>query len=173
MTWGAILRQLLTDPLAWLFAAIVGIAGATGGFFYGQHTEAIANESKQNKALAEALQRARTAEAKIATEIQGVSNDYEIKISNLNGRIAAANVELGRLRVKPRCSMPTITPAPGESNAAAESGTNGDRTGEINLDGTARKIIELGGDLDAANIRIIELQSLASKYQKACKVELP
>lgn len=173
MTWGAILRQLLADPLAWLFAAIVGIAGATGGYFYGQHTEATANEAKQSKALTEALQRARTAEAKIATEVQGVSNDYEVKISNLNRTVAAANVELGRLRVKPRCSMPTSAASPGESNAAAEGQTNGDRTGEINLDGIAGKIIELGGDLDAANIRITSLQDLVSKYEKACKVDLP
>lgn len=173
MIWGAIMRQLLTDPLAWLFAAIVGIAGATGGFFYGRHTEAKANEAKQNKALAEALQRARSAEAKLATEVQGVSNEYETKLSALNDRIGAANVELGRLRVKPRCSMPTNAASPGESNAAAESAANGDRTGEINLDGTARKIIELGGDLDAANIQIIELQALVSKYENACKVNLP
>lgn len=173
MTWGAILRQLLTDPLAWLFAATVGIAGATGGFFYGQHTEAVANEAKQNKALAEALQRARTAEAKLATEVQGVSNEYETKLFALNDRIGVANAELGRLRVKPRCSMPTSAASPGESNATAEGQTNGDRTGEINLDGTARKIIELGGDLDAANIKIIGLQELVSKYENACKVDLP
>ena len=125
MTSGAILRQLPADPLAWLLAAIVGIAGAAGGYFYGKHTEAAANEAKQSKALAEALQRPRTAEAKIATEVQGVSNDYEVKISNLNCSVAAANAELGRLRVKPRCGMPTNAPSPGESNAAAEGQTNG------------------------------------------------
>jgi hypothetical protein len=67
--------------------------------------------------------------------------------------------------------LPTIAIAASEPNAAAESGTNGAAAGEINLDGTARKIIELGGDFDAANIRIVELQSLVSKYANACKID--
>lgn len=170
MTWGAILRDLLTDPLAWALALVVGLAAALGGYFYGQHTQAAADTAKENAALVFALNRARTAEAKLSTEINGVSNDYETKIATLKSRIDSANVELGRLRVKPRCSLPTIAPAASEPNAAAESGTNGVTAGEINLDGTARQIIELGGDYDAANIRIVELQSLVNKYANACKI---
>lgn len=170
MTWGAILRGLLTDPLAWALALVVGLAAALGGYFYGQHTQAAADTAKENAAFVSALNRARTAEAKLSTEINGVSNDYETKITALKSRVDSANVELGRLRVKPRCSLPTIAPAPGEPNATAESGTNGIAAGEINLDGTARKIIELGGDYDAANIRIVELQSLVNKYANACKI---
>lgn len=171
MTWGAILRGLLTDPLAWVLALVVGAAAALGGYFYGQHTQAAADTAKENAALISALNRARTAEAKLSTEINWVSNDYETKIAALKGRVDSANVELGRLRVKPRCSLPTSAPAAGEPNAAAESGTNGIAAGEINLDGTARKIIELGGDFDAANIRIVELQSLVNKYANACKID--
>lgn len=171
MTWLGLLKGLLTDPLAWVFALLVGTAAALGGYFYGQHTQAAADAAKANAALVSALNRARTAEAKLSTEINGVSNDYETKITALKSRVDSANVELGRLRVKPRCSLPTIAPAASEPNAAAESGTNGIATGEINLDGTARQIIELGGDFDAANIRIVELQSLVNKYANACKID--
>lgn len=171
MTWGAILRGLLTDPLAWALALVVGLAAALGGYFYGQHTQAATDTAKENAALVQALNRARTAEAKLSTEINGVSNDYETKIAELKGRVDSANVELGRLRVKPRCSLPTSAAAASEPNATAESGTNGVTAGEINLDGTARKIIELGGDFDAANIRIVELQSLVNKYANACKID--
>ena len=171
MTWGAILRGLLTDPLAWVFALLVGTSTAFGGYFYGQHAQAAADAAKENAALVSALNRARTAEARLSTEINGVSNDYETKIDALKSRVDSANVELGRLRIKSRCSLPTITPAASEPNAAAESGTNGVATGEIDLDGTARKIIELGADYDAANIRITELQSLVNKYANACKID--
>lgn len=171
MTWGAILRGLLTALLAWALALVVGLAAALGGYFYGQHTQAAADAAKQNAALVSALNRARTAEAKLSTEINGVSNDYETKIAALKSRVDSANVELGRLRVKPRCSLPTTTPAPSEPNATAKGEANGATAGEINLDGTARKIIELGGDYDAATISIVELQSLVNKYANACKID--
>jgi hypothetical protein len=170
MTWGAILRDLLTDPLAWALALVVGLAAALGGYFYGQHAQAAADTAETNAALVQAFNRARTAEAKLSTEINGVSNEYETKIAALKSRVDSANVELGRLRVKPRCSLPTIAPAASEPNATAESGTNGPTAGEIDLDGVAKQVIELGSDFDAANIRIIELQYLVNKYANACKI---
>lgn len=158
------------DPRVWLAFVVAIVVSIGGGYFWGSHAESVANEAKQNKALAEALTKVRQAEAKLQTEVEGVSNEYETKIAALADRASIAERDLGRLRVKPRCSMPTIAPAPGKLDATAEVGTVGAGTGEINLDDVAKQTVELGRDFDAANIRIVELQSLIRKYENACKV---
>lgn len=158
------------DPRVWLAFVVAIVVSVGGGYFWGSHAESVANEAKQNKALAEALTKVRQTEARLQTEVQGVSNEYETKIAALADRASIAERDLGRLRVKPRCSMPTIAAAPGKLDATAESGTVGVGTGEINLDDVAKQTVELGRDFDAANIRIVELQSLIRKYENACKV---
>jgi len=159
------------DPRVWLAFIVAIVVTLGGGYFWGSHAEHVANEAKQNKALNEALTKVRTAEAKLATEINGVSNEYETKLAALNARAVTAELDVGRLRVKPRCSMPTITPSPGKLDATPDDGTDRPRTGEINLDDVAKQTVELGRDYDAANIRIVELQSLVRKYENACRVE--
>ncbi|OHD25439.1 MAG: hypothetical protein A2Y38_12835 [Spirochaetes bacterium GWB1_59_5] len=159
------------DPRLWLAFIVAIVVSVSGGYFWGSHAESVANEAKQNKALNEALTKVRTAEAKLSIEINGVSNEYETKLAALNNRAVIAERDLIRLRVKPRCSLPTIAPGPGELDATPGDGTDGPRTGEINLDDVAKQTVELGRDFDAANIHIIELQSLVRKYENACRVE--
>lgn len=140
------------------------------GYFYGRHSESAANEAEQNKALIDALTKVRQTEEKLQTQVEQVSNEYETQIAQLAERASVAERDLGRLRVKPRCGVPSIAVSPGKSNATAEHAAVGRGTGEIDLDDVAKQTIELGRDFDAANIKIAELQSLIRTYENACKI---
>lgn len=166
------MKALLNPYL--LLALIVGfLAAVGGGYQWGSSVTETNIKAETGEALNNALTKVRTLEAELSTKTNGVSNDYEVKGKKLDSNIDAALLDHGRMRINPRCpnSMPTIAPGPGKLDASAESGTNRARAGEINLDDVAKQTIELGGDLDKANLNIIELQSLVRIYEKACRVE--
>jgi len=142
-------------------------------FAMGVRHERAVNEAKVNKTIVKEIPKVAAKEAATNKAIEGVGNETESKVAALTGRLDAANAELGRLRVKRSCTNANPAPAASARDAAsnATEPTNGPTAGEVNLDGVAGKIIELGGDLDAANIRIDELRGLVVVYQKACKVD--
>jgi hypothetical protein len=170
MTWGALLRALLTDPLAWLFAFVVGVLCGLAGYFYGQHTEAKANELAKQTATVVAYEEVKPKEAEAAKTINEVAKVVEHEKKSTNIAAAAIVGEFSGLRVKPACqSVPTIAAA--GSQLAGSTGSERPRTGEVDFDGITRKVAELGRDYDNAARQIKALTIAAEAYRKACNVE--
>ncbi len=142
-------------------------------FAMGVRHERAINKAKVNETIVAEIPKVAKKEAETNRSIQGVGNETESKVAALAGRLDAANAELGRLRVKRACTNPNAAPAAIARNAAsnATEPAYGPTAGEINLDDVAGEVIELGNDLDAANIRIDELRALVVVYEKACKVD--
>lgn len=142
-------------------------------FAMGVKHERDINKAKVNATIVAEIPKVAKKEAETNKAIQGVGNETESKVVALADRLNAANAELGRLRVKRACTNPNAAPAPIARDAGSEASepANGPTAGEINLDRTARSVIELGNDLDASYIRIDELRGLVRVYEKACKVE--
>lgn|GEM_PF-1951308 len=162
MPWTLLLNGRVLMVLA-ILASIVG--AGVGGYARGRSVERQANEFRQLKALAEAQARVAEIEHAKAAEIQGISNDYEERLTALSNRAAAAEHDLGRLRVRScRDGVSRTASAAGESHAPPANGAVGSGEGSINLDRAATEIVRLGRDLDAANLRIIELQALVRSY---------
>jgi hypothetical protein len=159
----------LIDPRLWL-AVIVGIGLS---FFSGTQYGKRQAKVKANEAIVAYIPKVQAKQAETSTKIESISNETEKENAELSKRLIAANIELGRLRVKPRCNVPTSTTSASTRNATGETanGINGLGTLEVNLDSVANEIIQLGGDLDASYIRIDELRGLVQVYEKACKVE--
>lgn len=144
-------------------AAVVVLLAATGGAYWkGRSDMAVHYETRLRAAENEALKAAREIEHTKTAEAQKVSENYEAKLKAVNDRYSAADRELGRLRVKVRAcaDMPAASAPAGKPDATARDGAVGAGPGEINLDGTARRIIELGRDLDACTAQVIGLQDV-------------
>lgn len=170
MTWGALLRALLTDPLAWGFALIVGMFAALGGYFYGQHAEAVSNEAKAKAAIVEQYEEVRPKEKQAATTINGASKQHE-QTKQTNKVIADTVVaDFGGLRIRTACQdKPAIAGSTGEP--VASTGSERPRTGEADFEGIARKVVELGNDYDNAVSQIKDLNATLDAYRKACSAE--
>lgn len=166
MSW-----TFLFNPRFWLALILTAAFSGAAGYTKGTYVERRANEARQNKALVEAQAKASEIEHAKNAEMQGIANDYETKLGALSVRAAAAERDLGRLRVRARSDnrLSTTAAAPCRSDAAAANGALGVGEGEINLDGPAAEIVRLGRDLDAANLRIIELQALIRSYSETGK----
>ncbi len=172
MNWIILARRLITDPVAIVFALIVGVFAAIGGMFYGKRIEAKEQEAAYAKELSDAYEKARKIETELGSKIVKVSDDYEKQIDLLEVNVANVNDELGRLRVprpSARC-LPTVTAPSGQPDAAAKSAAEWLGPSEINLDGVAAEIIKLGADLDEAYIKIAKLQELVREYENSGKL---
>ncbi|MCE5333771.1 MAG: hypothetical protein LLG06_04195, partial [Desulfobacteraceae bacterium] len=144
-------------------AALIAFFGICAGFYVKGRSDANAKHEMQMKdAQIEALANVRAVERQKSAEVEGVANEYETKLRTLSDRAALAERDLGRLRVKIRscADMPKSATSSGKPDATANTGTDRHGSGEINLDDAAREIVRLGSDLDAANLKIIELQEL-------------
>lgn len=106
-------------------------------------------------------------------EVKQAGENYEAKFKELETKFRQLGYDFGRLRVPTRYSLPKTGTNPATSiGASATAGsTNGPGTGEINLDGIAAKVIELGADLDKSNTKNKYLQDLLISNQKACTVQ--
>lgn len=113
------------------------------------------------------------AEAVNKVENKQAGENYEAKFKELEAKFRQLGFDYGRLRVPTRCSMPKTGTNPATSiGASATAGsTDGSGTSEINLDGVAAKVIELGADLDKSNTKIEYLQHLLVSTQKACTIQ--
>lgn len=162
MPWSMLLNPRLLIALA-VAAAVAG--SGIAGYAKGRSSERMKNELERNRVVIEAQAKAAEVEHAKNIEIQGISNDYEQKLLALSDRAALAERDLGRLRVRScRDRLPTAAPASGKPHATATDGAVGPGSGEIDLDRAAGEIIRLGRDLDAANLRILELQALVRSY---------
>lgn len=170
MTWGALLKALLTDPLAWGFALIVGTFAALGGYFYGRHSEHVSNEAVKKAAIVEAYKEVRPKEKEVAESTNKASKDHE-QTKQSNKAVADVVVSDYRgLRVESTCSnQPTIAASSGEPVTSA--GSERPRTGEADFEGIARKVVELGNDYDDAVSQIKGLNATLEAYRKACNAE--
>lgn len=172
MTWGLLLRQLLVDPLAWLFACVVGAATGLAGYAYGHHAAGVANEQHQTKAENVELKKVATEEHAATIEINKVDKAYVEKKTSNEANAAAVNSEFSGLRVKPMCNnSPTVAAGASGTNAAGTAERN--RTGEIDFTRLENELIKLGRDYDNAIAKIEGLQDVIVVYQKACGVESP
>jgi hypothetical protein len=156
---------------------IVVLSGAAliviSSYFAGVHHERQANKAKINKSIVNEIPKVAAKEAATNKAIEKVGNETESKVEDLANRNRILVNELGRLRVR-TCPANAAATATASTRNAASNATKpayGPGTGEVNLDGVAGKIIELGSDLDAANIRVDELRGLVIVYSKACKVD--
>lgn len=168
MTWAALIKALLTDPLAWMFALIVGMFSALGGYFYGQHAEHVLNENAKKSAIIEQYENVRPKEAIVATTANEASKDHEkVKSSNKINAAAVAG-SFGGLRVRASCN--NDSPSTAASSGKSGTGAGSERTGtsETDFDDVAQKIIELGNDYDNAINQIKNLNVVLDAYRKAC-----
>lgn len=145
---------LMQLPRLLIAIAIAFIAG----YWYGNSN---ANENWQNKLQAaenKRLLEVRAIESESLKKVQNLSNDYEIKTNDLQSKLDIVERDYSRLRVK-SCSnsVPTNTPSPKPNNAATPAPGRVEAV-EINLDGIAKEIIRLGGDLDQCYITVSKLQ---------------
>ncbi len=156
-----------------LIIVALAMGASVASYFAGVHHERKANEAKVNKAIVAEIPKVAAKEAATNKAIEGVGNETESNVTALAGRLAAANIELGRLRIKRACTDSNAPAATNPRNAASDptGPVYGPGTGEINLDEVAGEVIQLGNDYDAANIRINELRALVRVYEKACKVD--
>jgi hypothetical protein len=171
MAWLAVLRRVCGDPVALALAFIVGTLCFAGGYFVGgdakEDKQALEVAKGENKKLRQAIEHY----AEWAENINETSNEYQAKLKKLHADYAASSGELDRLRIKPRNCPAIVTASTGKPDGTAEAGTDRNGTGEINLDGVAQQIKQLGIDFDAANIHITELQTLVNQYRKACNFQ--
>lgn len=160
MPWSILLNPRIMGTLA----AVVILAGSfIGVYFKGKSIERAKWELAAAKIQADAEQKVREIEQLQSSEIQKASGDYEQKIQKLHTTYNSA-LDGVRLRLK-KCSdnhLPATSGAAGGSHAAAANSRDG--AGEINLDGTAKRLLELGRDLDACSAQVTGLQELVTSY---------
>lgn len=141
-------------------SALALLVGLTGGSYY----TAKYKEADLRSMQLRAAQKAAEQEDALKQNIVDISKGYNDKIAELDGVIADANSELGRLRVR-RC--PTVPKAAGPSQGVDDKTSDlSQRDGEVevDLDRAAAEIIRLGGDLDKATQQIIGLQATIDNY---------
>lgn len=121
-------------------------------------------EEETNKQIEAARQEERDNQRTIQAE-RDKANEAN---KTLEKRVADFERDNGRLRVKRAAvclgsgSVPGTATSSGGSATPATGSANGAGTGEINLDDVAREVGRLGSDLDAANIRIVELLGIVN-----------
>ena len=176
MTWLAVIRRVLSDPVALILAATVGILAAAGGYFYGHYKGASGEQAKQEqvntKAENTALKDTREVEHKAAIQLNDKGKNY-VEAKEVNKRNAAAvNSEFVGLRVKPKaCSdLPTIAPAASGTNAAGTANEQRGGTSEVDFADVTRQVTQLGNDYDNAISKIAQLQETIKVYQSVCGV---
>lgn len=120
-------------------------------------------------AIAENEKRVAKIEFDFSQKLDASYASYEKQNEQIKLHADAQLLELGRLRAKscsasvPKAKLAAASPG----NNDAPSATGGQQPGEVNLDGTARKIIELGEELDRQNQKLIYLQKYAKNCQNA------
>jgi len=172
MTWGVLLRALLTDPLAWAFALSVGTATGLGGCVYGEHLAKSAQELHFANAANVQLKIVAKEEHAAAININEVDKAYVEKKTTIAANTAAVSAEFDGLRVKPMChDSPAIAARASRNNDAGTAERIG--TGEVDFAGIESEVIQLGHDYDAAAAKINSLQALIAIYQKACAADSP
>lgn len=131
-----------------------------------------ADKLARDTKTAELVGQARAEERANQQSIKAGKDKADAENAKLRDDLAAFQRTDGRLRVnrsalcKREPGMPGTTGS-GSGNAQAPgSETVGAGAGEINLDDVAREIGRLGGDLDAANIRIAELIGVVNVCQR-------
>lgn len=171
MSWGAMIWKIVSDPIAIMFALIVGALCSLGGYFYGQHTEHVSNEAAKQTTIVEKYEEVRSKEKEAAETTNEASKTHEINKESNKANAASVSASFSGLRYRANCNndKPTTAASSGESVASAES--ERPRTGEADFTGIARKIVELGNDYDDAVSQIAELNSTLDAYRKACKAE--
>lgn len=161
--WSIILNPRVIGAIAGVLAVIGLLFGV---YHMGVTTERAKWEKKELEAQIAATNQAREIEQQKNAEVQKVSEDYEAKIGSVH-RNYGTWVSTLQLRVK-KCGNANLSQAfgaAGGSNAAAP-GTFGRGAGEANLDGTARRIAELGQDLDCCYVKVRSLQDLIRSYSE-------
>lgn len=167
MTWGALLRALLTDPLAWAFAFLVGVLCAVGGYLVGGSVEKDRQEAAANKAVIIAYETIKPKETKSAESINEASKKHEETKQSNNIAAAIVGAEFNGLRVKTVCpSVPTIAASPGEPVKR----TGGERPSAVEVDfaGIERKIVELGRDYDNVISQLAQCNAVLAEDRKLC-----
>jgi len=170
MSWGAMIWKIVSDPLAIMFALIVGGLCGFGGYLYGQHIEHVSNEAEKQTAIVQQFEAVRPIEAEAATNVNEASKNHETAKSINKTNAASISSSFTGLRFRSTCNDKAATSA---STGEPSNSTEGERprTGEANFDGIARKIVELGNDYDDAVSQIAELNSTLDAYRKACNAE--
>lgn len=167
MTWGAILRHLLTDPLALALAFIVGILCAFGGYFYGLEVERKSNEAEQAKAAIVELQKVKAEETKTSNAINEKAAEYDkAKKDNESKSNSVANQFAG-VPFKPCKSVPTVASVTAESSRSA--GSERLEAERIYFDDIAEQVASLGRDYDNAAGQIKSLTETIAAYRKLTK----
>jgi len=170
MSWGAMIWKIVSDPLAIMFALIVGGLCGFGGYLYGQHIEHVSNEAEKQTAIVQQFEAVRPIEAEAATNVNQASKNHETAKSINKTNAASVSSGFTGLRFRSTCNdKPTIAASSGES--ANSAGSERPRTGEANFDDVAGKIVELGNDYDNAISQIQGLNATLDAYRKACGVE--
>jgi|SRR6187551_119163 len=170
MTWGAMLRALLTDPSAWVFAFVVGAFCAAGGYFYGASVEQDRNEAKNNASLVETYKEVRQVEKTTTNNVNATVKENEHSKKLVAASADVLTGEFNGLRFRAACpSMPTVTADPSKLDRSARSERL--RPSEEDFDGITRKVIELGRDYDNAINQIKDLAKAAELYRQACSLD--
>ncbi len=170
MTWGAMVWKIVSDPIAIMFALIVGALCSLGGYFYGQHIEHVSNEAEKQTAIVKQFEEVRPKEAAAALTVNEASKSHETNKAINKTNAASISSSFTGLRVRSACNdKPTTAASSGES--ANSAGSERPRTGEANFDDVAGKIVELGNDYDNAISQIQGLNATLDAYRKACGVE--
>ena len=171
MSWGVMIWKIVSDPIAIVFALIVGALCGFGGYFYGQHIEHVSNEAAKQTAIVEKYEEVRPKEKEAAETTNEASKKHEITKEDNKANAASVSASFSGLHYRANCndSKPTIAASSGEPVASAES--KRPRTGETDFTGIARKVIELGNDYDNAVSQIEGLNTTLEAYRKACNVQ--
>lgn len=156
------------DPKVWLGFVIAVTLSFMTGCQYGKDKEHKANEAAKAAATITAYTNVRTIEQNANESQNNVATTFEDEMQAL--RIRADSLDLDRLRVTPRtcASLPAVSPTASGLNGTGTGAAYGVGTGEVNLDGVARQVKQLGVDLDAARTKVKGLQSLVKTYQSVC-----
>lgn len=123
-------------------------------------------------AIAENEKRVAKIESDFSQKLNETLSNYEKENKQIKLAADSTMLELGRLRAKScGASVPKTKPtAPSPGNNDTPGATGGEQPGEVNLDGVARKIIELGEQLDLQNQKLIYLQQYANSCQNAFRL---
>lgn len=159
------------DPQIILALLLSILLSFFSGCMYGKHSANVANEAAKNVQVIDVMNGVRTIEQQSNESQNNVAKTFEEELAALSVRANSSEFQLDRLRFTPRpCdALPTTSPGTGKLNAAPGSVAIRPATGEVNLDGTAKQVKQLGLDLDEANAKIIGLQKLVNLYQETYK----
>lgn len=142
--------------------AVLAIVALSFGFYQGCNYSNDKWQAKLQEAENKQLIEVRKIESERLKEVQEVSSAYEVKTLQLKEKLIAVQHDFSRLRVPTRkACLPTIASPASPTNAADTIARtdNGLEQSEVNLDGIAAQVIELGNDLDKCYIKLGELQN--------------